>query len=93
MLFITIHENFDELFKIIHIHSIKQDITMTLRGYVFLNNRRFIEYLLLLTIVVLNHHTHTFRVIRTNFLSILTSYKKDKGSDILSKTLTKRIVK
>ena len=60
MLLIAIHENFDEYyidFKIIHIHSIKQDITMTLRGYVFLNNRRFIEYLLLLTIVVLNHHT------------------------------------
>ena len=92
MLFITIHENFD-VFKIIHIHSIKQDNTMTLRGYIFLNNRRFIEYLLLLTIVVLNHHTHTFNVIRTKKLSILTSYKKDKGSDILLKTLTKRIVK
>ena len=70
MLFITIHENFDELFKIIHIHSIKQDITMTLRGYVFLNNRRFIEYLLLLTIVVLNHHAHTFNLIRTKIVHI-----------------------
>ena len=82
MLFITIHENFD-VFKIIHIHSIKQDITLTLRGYVFSNNRRFIEYLLLLTIVVLNHHTHIWYN-QDNFLTILTFYKKDKGSDILS---------
>ena len=82
-----------KLFKIIHVHSMKEDNIITLRGYIFFNNRRFIEYLLLLTIVVLNHYTHAFGVIRTNLFVHINKLQKDRGSDILSKTLTKRIVK